>query len=154
MATEKIIDDEVSALVERTGEAARAWMQGDMDRYLELTPHARGFTLMHPGGAGPTRFDDRAKSLRDLSGHFRNGDATLEEVETHAWDDTIVLVMIERQHGEVGDLPHQDWPLRVTMVYRRDGSDWLLIHRHADPLVHPITSDQMSALARGSAGGI
>ncbi len=32
-----------------------AWMRGDMDRSLALTPHARGFTLMNPfgGGAGP-----------------------------------------------------------------------------------------------------
>ena len=59
--------------------------------------------------------------------------------------------MIERQHGQVGDLPEQDWSLRVTMVYRRDGSDWLLVHRHADPLVHPITQEQMASLARGGA---
>ena len=62
-----------------------------MDRYLALTPHARGYTLMHPGGGGPTRFDDRTESLRSLAGYFKSGDATLEEVETHAWDDTIVL---------------------------------------------------------------
>ncbi len=150
MASSEIIDDEAADLVARTGEAARAWMQGDMDRYLALTPHARGYTLMHPGGGGPTRFDDRTESLRSLSGYFKNGDAALEAVETHSWDDTIVLVMIERQHGQVGDLPEQDWSLRVTMVYRRDGSDWLLVHRHADPLVAPITQHQMAALARGS----
>jgi ketosteroid isomerase-like protein len=69
-------------------------------------------------------------------------------VETQAWGDTVVLVMIERQHGKVGGLPDHDWPLRVTQVHRRDGADWLLVHRHADPLVHGIDLDQAAELAR------
>ena len=46
--------------------------------------------------------------------------------------------------------PDQDWPLRVTLVFRREGSDWRLVHRHADALVHPISMEQLSRLARGS----
>ena len=57
--------------------------------------------------------------------------------------------MIERQHGEVGELPDQDWSLRVTQVYRRDGSGWRLVHRHADPLAHGLEFAQAAALARG-----
>jgi ketosteroid isomerase-like protein len=57
--------------------------------------------------------------------------------------------MIERQHGQVGGLTDQDWSLRVTQVYRRDGSDWRVVHRHADPLVRDIGLDQAAALARG-----
>lgn len=57
--------------------------------------------------------------------------------------------MIERQHAQVGGLPDQDWPLRVTQVYRRDGSDWQVVHRHADPLVHAVGLEQAAALARG-----
>ena len=57
--------------------------------------------------------------------------------------------MIERQHGEVGGLPEQDWSLRVTQVYRREGSEWRLVHRHADPLVNSISLEQAAAIARG-----
>jgi ketosteroid isomerase-like protein len=60
-----------------------------------------------------------------------------------------VLVVIERQHGEVGGLPDQDLSLRVTLVFRRDGSEWRQVHRHADPLVHDISLEQLAALARG-----
>jgi ketosteroid isomerase-like protein len=61
-----------------------------------------------------------------------------------------VLVVIERQHGTVGELPEQDWSLRVTWVFRRtpDG-DWEVVHRHADALVHPIDQQRLGALARG-----
>jgi hypothetical protein len=58
--------------------------------------------------------------------------------------------MIERQRAEVGGLSKQDWSLRVTEVYREDGSDWLLLHRHADPLTNRIALKQAAAIARGS----
>ena len=57
--------------------------------------------------------------------------------------------MIERQHGQVGGLPDQDLSVRVTHVYRREGSDWLLVHRHADPLVHTVDLQQIAAIVRG-----
>ncbi len=60
----------------------------------------------------------------------------------------VVLVAIERQHGTVGGLPDQDWSLRVTLVFRRDRSDWRLGRRHADPLVHAISIEQLAPLAR------
>jgi hypothetical protein len=144
-----ISDEELSELVRRTEEATSAFMRGDMDRYLALTPHAPGFTLMNPFGGPPNRYEDRTESLRAAASYFKAGEAKLELAETHVWDDTVVLVMIERQHGEVGGLPDQDWPLRVTQIYRRDGPDWLLVHRHADPLVHAVGLEQAAALARG-----
>jgi hypothetical protein len=39
--------------------------------------------------------------------------------------------------------------LRSTEVYGKDGSEWQLAHRRADPLVHRITLQQAAALARG-----
>jgi ketosteroid isomerase-like protein len=149
MTDDRITDEELAELVQRTEEATSAWMRGDMERYLELTPHARGFTLMNPFGGAPARYDERAESIRAAASYFAGGEAELELVESHAWGDTVVLVMIERQHGQVGGLPDQDWSLRVTQVYRRDGSDWQVVHRHADPLVHGIDLAQAAALARG-----
>lgn len=36
----------------------------------------------------------------------------------------------------------------VTLVFRRDGSGWRLACRHADPLVHRISHEQLAMLAR------
>ena len=61
----------------------------------------------------------------------------------------VVVVYIERQVTEVAGLSMQDWSLRVTQVFRRDGAEWRLAHRHADPLVRGITLDEAAAIAAG-----
>ena len=54
---------------------------------------------------------------------------------------------IPRQGG--GDLPEQE-SLRVTWVFRRTAeSDWEVVHRHADALVHAIDHERLGVLARG-----
>ena len=68
-----------------------------------------GFHLDEPVWRPPTRFEDRSESLRAAAGYFKAGEANLELAEAHAWGDTVLLVMIERQHGKVGCLPDQDW---------------------------------------------
>jgi ketosteroid isomerase-like protein len=146
---ERISDEELTEFVRQTEEAADAWLRGDMDRYLELIHHARGFTLLAPFGGPATQDDERAEGVRASAGYFQNGQARLEDVYTHAWGDTLVLVMTERQHGQIGGLLDQDLSVRVTQVYRRDGSDWLLVHRHADPLVRTIDIAELTTLFRG-----
>ena len=145
---DRMTDKELREFIGRAEEAADAYVRGDMDRYLELVRHARGFTLLALFGGPATKHEERAEGVKTSADYFKIGEARLEHVESHSWGDTLVLVMIQRQHGRVGGLPDQDISLRVTHVYRRDGTDWLLVHRHADPLVSPIELDELSALMR------
>lgn len=105
---------------------------------------------MAPFGGEPTRgLDASGERLEAMERYFQAGEADLEIVQSYASGHIVVLVMIERQHGKVGGLPDQDWSLRVTLVYRREGSEWRLVHRHADPLLHSISLEQAAAIARG-----
>jgi ketosteroid isomerase-like protein len=152
LAQPEISDEDVRTLVERVREATGALMRGDVRRYLALVNEAPEYTLMPPNG-GPTRhgFDPSPASVEALEEFFAGGgDGDLELEQSYASGDLVVLVGVERQHGIVGGLPDQDWSLRVTLVFRRDASDWRLVHRHADALVHPISMEQLSLLARGT----
>ena len=150
MAHGNVTEEELAELVRRTEEAASALIRGDIRAYITLLPHADNFTLMGPFGGEPTRgFDPSSESLEALERFFRGGEAELELVESYLSGDLAVLVVIERQHGRVGGLPDQDLSLRVTWVFRREGSEWRQVHRHADPLVHGISLEQLAALLRG-----
>ncbi len=128
-----------------------ALMRGDTDRYRALVQHADDFTLMSPFGGTPTRGADLTDERWEAIGRFfGNGTFEQEVVQSYGSANMVVLAIIERCHVEVGGLPAQEWPLRVTLVYRREGSDWRLAHRHADPLVKGVSLEQAAALARGA----
>lgn len=144
-------DTTVASLVRRTEAQAKAFNAGQMKTWFQMIRVADDFTLMQPfGGAVSHGFNGSAERLEQMSKCFRNGDARLEVAQAYESDDLVVLVFIERQHAEVYGLPLQDWSLRVTQVYRRHGSEWQLVHRHADPLVRPLSLEETACLARGS----
>jgi ketosteroid isomerase-like protein len=152
MGPPEITDDDLGELVERVREAAAALMQGDAGRYFSLVNEAPDFTLMPPTG-GPIRRgpDTTPAGIEALEKFFAGaGAADFELEQSYVSGDLVVLAGVERQHGIVGGLPDQDWSLRVTLVFRREGSDWRLVHRHADALVQPIDMAQLSQLARGA----
>jgi hypothetical protein len=127
---DSVSQDDVSTLVERLEDAAWAYMRGDMERYLELVHHARGFTLLAPGGGPPVSYENRADGVRASVGFFKGGESRLENVEVHAWDDTVVVALIERTRiGRCG-------LLRSFDAWTQDGS-WCIatptrwsIHSH------------------------
>ena len=141
---------ELSDLVRRLDEAAGAFIKGDIDHYLSLFDHAEDYTLMGPtGGETVHGFDSSEERLAEFRTFFTEGEARLEVAQTYTSHDLAVIVAVERQHGEVGGTPDQDWSLRVTLVLRRVADRWHLLHRHADPLVHPIPWTHLAELTRG-----
>ena len=150
MTQAQITDRDIAALIERVTAAAKAYISGDMERYFSLIHHADDFTLMSPfGGVTVDGFDISPERIMALKDFFRRGEAEVEVVQTYSSGDLVVLVIVERQRGEIGGLPEQDLSLRVTWVFRRTTDGWEQVHRHADPLVHPIRLEQLVALARG-----
>jgi len=146
------VGETVTGLVRRSAEGNAALMRGDIDGYRTLIPHTDDYTLMSPFGGTPTRGSDMTDKRWDAVGRFfRNGTFQQEVVQSYGSADMVFLAIIERCHVEVGGLPAQEWSLRVTLVYRRKGTEWQLAHRHADPLVKGVSLEKAAALARGDA---
>ncbi len=150
MSSNSITDEELAELVRGVTEAAQAIIRGDLRAYVDFINHADDYTLMPPSGGEPRRgFDDSPEALEAMSRYFRGGEAEVEVFGSYTSGNLAVLVAIERQHGEVGDLPDQDLSLRVTLVFRREPGRWRLVHRHADPLVRELGQDQLAGTRRG-----
>jgi hypothetical protein len=142
--------DTAARLLERAAEANNALLCGDIEGYLTHIRHTQDFTLMSPFGGKPSRgFNGSAEGKASLRRFFRGGSSELELVSAYTSETLIVLAIIEHQRVAVAELPEQDWSLRVTLVYRLEGGEWRLAHRHADPLVRGVSVEQSAALARG-----
>lgn len=140
----------VVELVRRSEDANSALLRGDIDAYRSLITLTEDFTLMAPFGGKPSRGPDITEETWQRMGRFfKNGTLKQEVIQAYGSADMVALALIEHGHVEVGGLPAQNWPLRVTLVYRRFGAAWRLAHRHADPLVGQITLARASALALG-----
>ena len=78
---------------------------------------------------------------------FADGEARLEHVEAQVWNDNVVLAMIERQHGRLGDLPTNPGryasPTFIAAQARAGAGP-----PHADPLVSLIGLEQLASIAR------
>jgi ketosteroid isomerase-like protein len=141
---------EVAALIRRAAEANDAFLNGDMERWYDILPLSPDFSIMTPmGGWSANGFDTSPDRLADMARTFTSAKTDLEVVATYASADMVVLAAVERQTAVVGGLPPQDWSLRITLVFRRNGKDWDLVHRHADPLVKRISLEKSAKLARG-----
>jgi len=145
-----VTDIDVADLTRRSADGNAALARGDIDGFLEQIVHSKDYTLMAPFGGAPTRGLDTSSENRAAMARFFKADTFNQEVVAmYGSGDLVVLVTIERVRGEIGGLPDQDWSLRVTQVYRREGREWGLVHRHADPLLKRISVERAAALARG-----
>ena len=151
-ATKAAVDSAMADLFRLFQDSNAALMRGDIQRYLSLITLTQDFTLMSPFGGKPSRASaDMDAQMQAMGRFFRNGVLQTELVQAYGSADLVVLAIIERANVEVGGLPAQDWALRVTLVYRREGAQWRLAHRHADPLVAGVSLDEAAALARRKA---
>jgi ketosteroid isomerase-like protein len=143
-------EHDVVALVQLMNVAADAYIRGAIHEYLSLFDHGDDYTLMSPFG-GPTvhGFEYTAEGAERTSRFFASGEGRFQLEQSYRSGDLVVLVGVERQHGEAGGLPDQDLSLRVSLVFRRAGERWELVHRHADPLVREIPFEHLAQLARG-----
>jgi ketosteroid isomerase-like protein len=143
-------EDDVVALVQLMDVAADAYIRGAIHEYLSLFEHADDYTLMSPfGGPAVHGFEYAAEGAEQTSRFFASGEGRFELEQSYRSGDLVVLAGVERQHGEAGGLPDQDLSLRVSLVFRRAGERWELVHRHADPLVREIPFEHLAQLARG-----
>src|SRR5215471_3305006 len=128
MTPGNVSDQELADLIGRAAGAASAIIRGDIRGYFSLLPHADDYTLMAPFGGEPRRgVDTSPEALNALAAYFQGGEAEFDVLQSYASPELVVLVVIERQHGKVGGLPEQDLSLRVTLVFRRDESEWRLV---------------------------
>jgi len=142
--TDKGSDSSFRAFLIQWERAQGRFINGDPALWKQNASHEADVTIFgafggHENGwneVGP-RNDWASSQFKDIGAH-----QTIEYLNTSASGDLAFTVSIERQ---VAQLVSQDKPtpraLRVTQVFRREGGIWKLVHRHADPLVDRVSTE-------------
>jgi hypothetical protein len=98
-------------------------------------------TLANPFGPAVRGWKRVSDALDFASARFRDGDVTgFEALAEYSTPDLTTILEIERWRAKVGGREDvSTFVLRVTSTFRREGGNWRLVHRHADPIAtaHP-----------------
>jgi ketosteroid isomerase-like protein len=128
-----------SEFIRRYQEAAREFSRGAPEAMKALFSHEEDVTLANPFGPSVRGWERASEALDFASSRFADGDVEdFEIIAAYGADDLVTMLATERWRARVGDRPGvDDFELRVTTTIRREGDDWRIAHRHADPITTP-----------------
>ncbi len=119
--------------------ALDAMVKGDCTGYLALLSNRDDVTWGNPFGPFARGRANVEATLANAAARMRHGSAApADRVATYLADNLAVVVEVEHAETRADEAdPPSQAALRVTSVYRLEGADWKLVHRHADPITTP-----------------
>ena len=122
-------------VVEAYRQSLEAFFKGDPRQVQALYSRRDDVTLANPLGPPRRGWADVEKAIDEAAAHFTDGSAQFEEVSRYATSDLGYIVQLERTEVRLaGSEDMKPSSLRVTMIFRREGDTWTVVHRHADPI--------------------
>jgi ketosteroid isomerase-like protein len=117
-------------------EASRAFLNGDIGPLDRIATHVSPATIFGPKGDFIEGADKVNAANESGARNFESGGESRFEILQMSANDGIaywagIQWATARMTGKPEAIPFN---LRVTEVFRREGDEWKLIHRHADPL--------------------
>jgi ketosteroid isomerase-like protein len=121
--------------VETYRQALQEFVRGNHGPVAELTSERDDVTLANPLGP-PHRGPTEVRRAGDAAAaNFTGGSMQFEEVSRYATADLGYVVELERTEVRLaGSEEMARISLRVTVIFRREGDAWKVVHRHADPM--------------------
>jgi ketosteroid isomerase-like protein len=125
--------------IEAQYEAMRAIARGDPEPTKALYSEADDVTLANPWGPAVRGRAAVVEMLDFVGTRFRDGTMLgVERLGTYAGADIATTIENERWQAKVAGRDEvSPFELRVTCTYRREGEEWKLVSRHADPINAP-----------------
>jgi ketosteroid isomerase-like protein len=132
----------------RHATAHEAMVRGDPALLLQLWSHRDPVSLFGAWGPCHTGWARVARTLTWVGSRYSRGTAATSEVEVaDVSGDLAYTVGYETMVASVDGATATPMRLRVTHIYRREDSEWRLVHRHADevPQDHSHRPDRLTA---------
>jgi len=138
-----VSQSDFDGVIEAYRQALDAFLMGDPQSVLEFFSRRDDVTLANPLGPPHRGRADVEKAVEEAAANFKGGSNRFEEVSRYSTPDLGYIVQLERSEVRLsGSEDMARISLRVTMIFRREGNTWKVVHRHADPITtaRPITT--------------
>jgi ketosteroid isomerase-like protein len=122
--------------MQRRAEAASAYVRGDAVPLDRIVAREGTATFFAPRGGAVQGVDEVSSRYQNDAVSFApGGESHFEILQIGASGGLAYWVGFQRATAYMqGHREAMPFNLRVTEVFRREGDDWKLVHRHADPL--------------------
>lgn len=141
------VDEFLESMLPRMMEVDTAFHKGDPAPRGDLWSHNDPVTLL--GAAVTTSGWTKVSEAFDwLAANFSNFESSeYEVIAADVSGDLAYVVCIERTVGSFRGSEVRPYALRVTTIFRREGGEWKVVHRHADSFKEPAPPDDEGAPA-------
>ncbi|MEZ5412624.1 MAG: nuclear transport factor 2 family protein [Acidimicrobiales bacterium] len=135
--------------LEQTIEATRAGVlavvNGDHRPFMAFYSRADDVSIGNPFGPFALGWGDTDRTIGSAAARYASGQILgVDRVSLHRSDTLACVVEVERLRVTmVGQEAPADVALRATTVYRLEDDGWRIVHRHADPITSPRTTESL-----------
>jgi ketosteroid isomerase-like protein len=118
----------------------KALHSGDPQPRLAIWSAEDPVTLFGAAMSG-SGWDEVSRIFRAIASRWSNcTDQRVEIIAAGVSGDLAYTVELEHTSVSIDGIPATPYTLRVTQIYRREGGEWKIVHRHGDHL--PIDQSQ------------
>ena len=129
-------DPSWAAFEEKLEAAELEFANGRPAAFKALWSHRDDVSIYGAFGGVVSGWKEVAPRLNWASSQYSEGNRGREEILRYVGDDFAYIAQTEWIRARVaGSTEPSLQELRVTMIFRREGEDWRIVHRHADPLL-------------------
>jgi ketosteroid isomerase-like protein len=128
--------DTIQQAFEQVEAANRLFYEGDPAPQMGVWSHADDVTFCGAWGAYERSWERVGPRLEWAAARFRGGHIDHEPLAMEESGDLAYTVYLEKGEARVEGMDeYRPLALRVTLIFRREGGAWKIIHRHADPIL-------------------
>ena len=135
---------EFDAVIEQYHIGVDAFVKGDPELQKPIWSRRDDITLANPVGPPARGWKQVEAAMDGAAAQVRDGEpCRYELISSYVTPELAYVLEIQSTTARLGDASERSpISLRVTTVFRREGGDWKVVHRHADPITQarPISS--------------
>ena len=137
--------NDLAAAIEESRAGVHGVINGDHRPIMALYSEQDDVTIGNPFGPFAKGRRNTSDTIAGAAARYADGEIVgIDRVSLHQADTLACLVEVERFRVKVGGSAEPaDVAIRATTLFRREPDGWKIVHRHADPITTPQSSESI-----------